>query len=89
VDQGQTLHRNYLRLQTGDQAGVIGQIGSCFGDAGVSIRSIVQFETTGEASDAEIVVITHEVQEANFRRALDAISALSAVKAVAACLRTL
>jgi len=89
VDPGLTLHRNYLRLQTGDQAGVIGRIGTCFGDQGVSIRSIVQFETSGDAADAEIVVITHEVQEANFRRALAAIEALPDVKAVAACLRTL
>jgi homoserine dehydrogenase len=89
VDQGQTLSRNYLRLQTGDQAGVIGRIGSCFGDAGVSIRSIVQFEPSGDSAEAEIVVITHEVQEANFRSALAAITALPDVKAVAACLRTL
>jgi homoserine dehydrogenase len=89
VDQGQTLNRNYLRLQTGDQAGVIGRIGSCFGDEGVSIRSIVQFEASSERNDAEIVVITHEVQEANFRRALAAITSLPDVKAVAACLRTL
>ena len=89
VDPGETLHRNYLRLQTGDQAGVIGRIGTCFGDQGVSIRSIVQFETSGSAADAEIVVITHEVQEANFRRALAAIEALPDVKRVAACLRTL
>jgi len=89
VDPGETQHRNYLRLQTGDQAGVIGRIGSCFGDEGVSIRSIVQFETSGACADAEIVVITHEVQEAKFRRALAAITALPDVKAVAACLRTL
>ena len=89
VDPGQTQHRNYLRLKTGDQAGVIGRIGSCFGDEGVSIRSIVQFETSGDATDAEIVVITHEVPEASFRRALAAIEALPDVTAVAACLRTL
>ena len=39
--------------------------------------------------DAEIVVITHEVCEANFRQALAAIEALADVQAVAACLRTL
>jgi len=66
---------------------VIGKIGSCFGDEGVSIRSIVQFETS--ADGAEIVVITHEVPEASFRRALAAIEALPDVTAVAACLRTL
>jgi hypothetical protein len=35
------------------------------------------------------VVITHQVQEARFRGALAAITALDAVKTVAACLRTL
>ncbi|MFM8259107.1 MAG: homoserine dehydrogenase [Vulcanococcus sp.] len=89
VDVGQTQHRNYLRLRTGDQPGVIGRIGSCFGDAGVSIRSIVQFETSEPGADAEIVVITHEVREAHFRRALASIEALPDVTAVAACLRTL
>ena len=89
VDAGLTQHRNYLRLRTTDQPGVIGKIGSCFGDEGVSIRSIVQFETSTEGADAEIVVITHEVSEASFRRALAAIEALPDVTAVAACLRTL
>ena len=89
VDQGLTQHRNYLRLRTTDQPGVIGKIGSCFGDEGVSIRSIVQFETSADGADAEIVVITHEVPEASFRRALAAIEALPDVTAVAARLRTL
>lgn len=87
VDGAQTNHRNYVRLRTSDQAGVIGHIGTCFGEAGVSIQSIVQFEAGSEA--AEIVVITHEVLEANFRRALAAIEALPEVQGVAACLRTL
>ena len=89
VDAGETLQRHYVRLQTGDEAGVIGRIGSCFGDQGVSIRSIVQFETTGDAADAEIVVITHEVKQQHFALALAAIKALPEVKAVAACLPTL
>ena len=89
VDDGETVQRNYLRLQTDDEAGVIGRIGSCFGDQGVSIRSIVQFETTGDAADAEIVVITHEVKQQHFAQAMEAIKALPEVKAVAACLPTL
>ena len=87
VDGLESHHRNYLRLLTRDEAGVIGQIGTCFGAAGVSIQSIVQYET--DAPGAEIVVITHQVQEARFRGALAAITALDAVETVAACLRTL
>jgi homoserine dehydrogenase len=91
VDGSQTCHRNYVRLQTCDEAGVIGRIGTCFGSAGVSIQSIVQFEASlgDQEGEAEIVVITHEVQEARFRQALAAIAALAEVRTIAACLRTL
>ncbi|MCP9771089.1 homoserine dehydrogenase [Synechococcus sp. Tobar12-5m-g] len=87
VDGALTRHRNYLRLQTSDQAGVIGSIGRCFGAEEVSIQSIVQLEAA--AGDAEIVVITHEVPEARFRAALAAITELAEVRRVAACLRAL
>ncbi|MEB3276438.1 MAG: homoserine dehydrogenase, partial [Cyanobacteriota bacterium] len=91
VDPAQTIHRNYVRLRTSDQAGVIGRIGTCFGDAGVSLQSIVQFkpQADGAGAHAEIVVITHAVQESSFRAALAAIEALPVVHSVAACLRTL
>jgi homoserine dehydrogenase len=76
-----------VRLCTTDQAGVIGAIGGCFGDAGVSLQSIMQF--AADSPNAEIVVITHRVPEAAFRKALAAIEALPVVHHVAACLRTL
>lgn len=87
VDGSLSRHRNYVRLRTRDEAGVIGKIGTSFGAAGVSIQSIVQYEAN--SGSAEIVVITHDVVEADFRRALAAITALGEVEAVAACLRTL
>jgi homoserine dehydrogenase len=87
VDGSLSRHRNYVRLRSRDEAGVIGKIGTAFGAAGVSIQSIVQYEAN--RGSAEIVVITHEVVEANFRRALEAITALAEVESVAACLRTL
>jgi homoserine dehydrogenase len=93
VDSARTRHRNYVRLLTRDEAGVIGKIGTAFGVAGVSIQSIVQYEASGSGgrsgSGAEIVVITHEVEESRFRQALAAITALPEVQTVAACLRTL
>ena len=87
VDGAMSRHRNYVRLRSRDEAGVIGKIGTAFGAAGVSIQSIVQYEAN--SGRAEIVVITHEVLEADFRRALEAITSLREVEAVAACLRTL
>ncbi|MCP9838266.1 homoserine dehydrogenase [Cyanobium sp. N.Huapi 1H5] len=87
VDGSLSRHRNYVRLRTRDEAGVIGRIGTCFGAAQVSIQSIVQLDA--REGEAEIVVITHEVREDRFREALGAIEALEGVEAVAACLRTL
>jgi homoserine dehydrogenase len=87
VDGSLSRHRNYVRLRTRDEAGVIGKIGTAFGAAGVSIQSIVQYESN--SGRAEIVVITHDVVEVDFRRALTVITALGEVETVAACLRTL
>ena len=61
---------------------MIGKVGGCFGDAGVSIQSIVQFNAS--EAGAEIVVITHEVSQRKVIAALDAITALSEVSGLAA-----
>ena len=73
----QTSQRNYVRFKTENAPGVIGRIGSCFGDHNVSIQSIVQLEA-GDAG-AEIVVITHVVVNAQMSAALEAIHALPGV----------
>ena len=82
-----TSHSNYVRLTVQDHAGVIGQIGACFGAEGVSIRSIIQVNSS--PPDAEVVVVTQQVQEDRFRRSLAALEQLDSVIAVACCLRTL
>ena len=74
--------RHYVRFNTTDTPGVIGSIGSCFGDRAVSIQSIVQFNAT--AAGAEIVVITHEVSQRQMDDALNAISNLAEVSGLAA-----
>ena len=61
ADSSAIRQRHYVRLNTKDAPGVIGKVGSCFGDRGVSIQSIVQFNAS--AAGAEIVVITHEVSQ--------------------------
>ncbi len=76
------IQKNYLRLKTQDTPGVIGKIGSVFGDHGVSIQSIVQFDS--QENDAEIVVITHEVSQGQFVDSLEKIKGLSEVKGLAA-----
>ena len=87
AESQQTRHSNYIRLAALDNPGVIGKIGNCFGATGVSIQSIIQVDSNEGV--AEIVVVTHEVQEASFRQAVEAISRLTSVKTIASCLRTL
>jgi homoserine dehydrogenase len=79
--------RFYARFLTQDESGVIGQLGTCFGKFGVSLESIVQTGFQGER--AEIVVVTHNVREGNFRQALAEIEAMSAIHSIPSLLRVL
>ena len=82
ADSGDIRQRHYVRFNTEDAPGVIGKVGGRFGDAGVSIQSIVQFNAS--EAGAEIVVITHEVSQRQVIAALDAITALDEVSGLAA-----
>lgn len=79
--------RFFIRVLTNDHPGVIGKIGTAFGDSGVSLDSIVQTDVTH--GQAEIVVVTHRVQERQFRQALTQIESLESVKKVDSVLRVL
>lgn len=61
--------RFYGRLICADKPGVIGYLGTCFGKHAVSLESVVQIGF--KDGQAEIVVVTHDVREGNFRQALD------------------
>ena len=82
VSPEEIIHRNYVRLIALDTPGVIGKIGSHFGDNNVSIQSIVQFDASD--AGAEIVVITHQVTQGQMNNALNAIKALEEVKEIEA-----
>ncbi len=81
------ITRFYARFITQDESGVIGKLGTCFGNHDVSIESIVQIDTHGEL--AEIVVVTHDVREGNFRQALDEIQSFNVVNRIPSILRVL
>ncbi|MBI4780034.1 MAG: homoserine dehydrogenase [Oscillatoriophycideae cyanobacterium NC_groundwater_1537_Pr4_S-0.65um_50_18] len=69
--------RFYARVLTHDNPGVIGRLGTCFGNHNVSLESVVQIGLEGDR--AEIVVITHHVREGNFREALEEIRSFDSV----------
>ncbi len=77
----------YTRFISTDLPGVIGQIGTCFGENQVSLKSVVQIGF--QEADAEIVVVTHNVQEKLFRQAIEEISRLEAIKDIPCVLRVI
>jgi len=79
--------RFYARFLTQDHPGVIGKLGTCFGSHGVSLESVVQTGIQGDL--AEIVVVTHDVREGDFRSSLNEISTLEAVDSIPSVLRVL
>lgn len=79
--------RFYARFLTQDYPGVIGSLGSCFGQHHVSLESIVQTGLRGDL--AEIVVVTHDVREGDFQAALAEMRQLSAVKSIPSVLHVL
>jgi homoserine dehydrogenase len=79
--------RFYARVLTQDSPGVIGRLGTCFGNHEVSLESVVQIGLRD--NQAEIVVITHCVPEGNFRQALAEIQAFDSVANVPSVLRVL
>ena len=82
VDPGEVRQKHYVRFHTSDTPGVIGRIGSCFGDRAVSIQSIIQFNAT--EAGAEIVVITHEVSQKQMDDALQEIQSMPEISGLAA-----
>ena len=79
--------RFYARFLCGDSPGVIGHLGTCFGKHDVSLESVVQIGFQDDL--AEVVVVTHDVQEGNFRQALTEICTGSEIRSVATTLRVL
>ncbi len=77
----------YVRFLCMDVPGVIGKLGTCFGAHHVSIESIVQTGFQGDR--AEIVVVTHDVSEADFESALAEIRGLEAIDSIPSIIRVL
>jgi homoserine dehydrogenase len=77
VPIAELVTRFYARIICVDRPGVIGNLGTCFGKHDVSLESIVQIDFNNGL--AEIVVVTHNVKEENFRQALAEIPQLEAI----------
>lgn len=79
--------RFYARFLCKDIPGVIGHLGTSFGNHHVSLESVVQIGFQEKL--AEIVVVTHDVEEGNFRKALEEIKDLGEIDSIPSILRVL
>nr|WP_231291178.1 homoserine dehydrogenase [Richelia intracellularis] len=81
------ITRFYARILTRDEPSVVGKLGTCFGKYGVSLESVVQ--TGFQDKLAEIVVVTHDVREGDFRQALKEIESLDTIHSTPSIFRVL
>jgi homoserine dehydrogenase len=87
LPNAEVVTRLYVRLLVKDSPGVIGKLGTCFGNHGVSLESIVQIGIQNDS--VELVVVTHEVTEGAFQKALSEIRQFSEVQDIPSLLHVL
>lgn len=68
----------YLRLKAEDKPGVLADVTRILSDHSVSIKSILQ-KKAGNAQPAEVIMMTHRVQEKQMDQAIAKINALSSI----------
>jgi homoserine dehydrogenase len=76
--------RFYMVLRVVDRPGVLAKIAGVFGENEVSLESVVQ---KGIGDQAQIVLITHEVIERNFRAAREGLAGLDVVLEIPSVIR--
>lgn len=86
IDETETSY--YIRLLVDDKPGVLGSIAKTFGEAGVSLKSVVQTNGPNE-EHAEIVVITHVVKHKRVIEAVETLKKLPVVDEVRGMIRVL
>lgn len=82
---GEIFSKYYLRLIVKDEPGVLASIASVLGNQNVSIATVIQKRSIEDL--AEIVLITHQVQEQNLQDALAVIKGMSITKEIANVIR--
>lgn len=76
----------YVRLLVDDKPGVLGFVATAFGDAGVSLKSVIQTQRN-IIEHAEIVAITHMVRHEQMEKALDVLNGLPVVDEIRSVIR--
>jgi homoserine dehydrogenase len=86
VPIGECSNKYYIRLMVQDKPKVLAQIAEAFADSEISLDSVIQ-KRVMDSGLAEIVLITHQVKEANLHEAIARLNKLSCVDCVASRIR--
>ncbi|MCG7410219.1 homoserine dehydrogenase [Paenibacillus sp. ACRRX] len=82
----QIAYKNFILLDVHDKAGVLAQITQVFAEFDVSLESVVQ-QPNPHNPDAEIIIITHEANQASMKRVLEHFKSLDVIKSIKSAYR--
>ena len=77
IDDAETAY--YLRMLADDRPGVLADVATILGKAGISIEAVVQPEPPRGAAQAKLVMLTHRVRERQMNIALAEIEKLESI----------
>jgi len=77
IDDAVTAY--YLRMLAEDRPGVLAEVATILGNAGISIEAVVQPEPPRGASQAKLIMLSHPVRERQMNIALEEIEALDSI----------
>jgi homoserine dehydrogenase len=84
VPMGDNLTRYHVALDVADKPGVLAQVAGEFAAQDVSIRTVRQ---EGSGGDAQLVLVTHVARDADLAKTVESLRRLDAVRAVASVMR--
>lgn len=84
LERGRSRTRYHISIDVDDRPGVLSAVAAVFADFGVSIRTVRQ---EGHGSDAQLVIVSHEGEEAALAATVEALHTLDAVRDVSSVLR--
>ncbi len=79
LDMGEVETSYYLRISAADRPGVLAELTQILGDRGISIEAMIQQEPAEGERNANIIMLTHKVQEKRMNDAINAIESLEAI----------
>ncbi|ARF67411.1 homoserine dehydrogenase [Paenibacillus larvae subsp. pulvifaciens] len=77
----QIVYKSFILLHVDDEAGVLSQITQVFAKYGVSLESILQHSNPSNPK-AEIIIITHDVDQASLNKVLKEFENLSVIEEI-------